>query len=41
MGKLKNIIKSRALWAFLGVVVGQYAPEVAPYINLIGGVVGA
>lgn len=41
MEKAKAIFKSRATWAFFGVVVGQFAPNAAPYVTLLGNVFGA
>lgn len=41
MEKIKTIFKSRATWAFLGVVVGQFAPNAAPYVAMMGNVFGA
>jgi len=41
MEKFKKIIKNRATWAFIGVVIGQFAPNLTPYVSMIGTVVGA
>lgn len=41
MEKAKAIFMHRAFWAFAGVVVGQFAPNAAPYVTLLGNVFGA